>query len=66
MEAGNTVERGPASEGSLRAEHRSGNRRLCELDRKFLAVLLELPRPSFCSDEWRHKQKYPRPRCLRN
>jgi hypothetical protein len=36
MEARNTVERGPASEGSLRPERRSGNRRLRELDRKSL------------------------------
>ncbi len=38
--------------------NRSGNRRLRELDWKSLPCV-ELPRPSFRSDEWRRKQKLP-------
>jgi len=57
MEARDTAESDSASENSLRAEHRSGN---CprELDWKSLPCI-ELPRPSFCSKEWRRKQKLP-------
>ena len=58
METTNTAERGPALEGSSRAGHSSGSRRLRELDWKSLPCV-ELPRPSFCSDEWRRKQKLP-------
>jgi hypothetical protein len=58
MEARNTAESDSASENLLRAEHRSGNRCLRELDWKSLPCI-ELPRPSFCSDEWRRKQKLP-------
>jgi hypothetical protein len=58
MEARNTAESDSASENLLRAEHRSGNRCLRELDWKSLPCK-ELPRPSFCSDEWRRKQKLP-------
>jgi hypothetical protein len=61
MEAGNTAESDSASENSLRAKHRSGDRRLRELDWKSLPCL-ELPRPSFCSDEWRRKRKLPAPK----
>ena len=58
MEARNTAERGPALEGSSRAGHGSGNRRLRELDWKSLPCV-ELPRPSFRWDERRRKQKLP-------
>ena len=58
MEASNTAERGSAFEGSLRAEHRSGDRSLRELDWKSLPCV-ELPRPSFRSGERRGKQKLP-------
>ena len=47
-----------ASGSSLRAEHRSGNRRLRELDWKSLPCI-QLPRPSSYSDERRRKQKLP-------
>ncbi len=58
MEATNTAEPGPALGDSSRAGYGSGNRRLRELDWKSLPCV-ELPRPSFCSDEWRRKQKLP-------
>jgi hypothetical protein len=58
MEARNTAERGPALEGSSRAEHSSGSRRLRELDWKALPCV-KLPLPSFRCDEWRRKQKLP-------
>ena len=58
MKTGDTAERVSALEGSLRAEHSSGSRHLRELDWKSLPCL-ELPRPSFRSDELRHKQKIP-------
>jgi hypothetical protein len=57
MAARNTAESDSASENLLRAEHRSGNR-LRELDCESLPCI-ELPRPSFCSDEWRRKQRLP-------
>src|SRR5208282_2441078 len=56
MDARNTAGNDSASENSLRAEHRSGNRRLRELDWKSLPCL-ELPRPSSYSNEWQSRQR---------
>ena len=58
MEARNAAERGPVSEGSLRAEHSSRNRRLRELDWKSLPCV-KLPRPTLGWDEGRRKRKLP-------
>ena len=58
MEATNTAEPGPALGDSSRAGYGSGNCHLRELDWKSLPCV-ELPRPSFRSDQWRRKQKLP-------
>ena len=60
MESRISAEPSSAFQGSLRAEHRSSNRSLLELDWKSLPCI-ELPRPSFYSDESRRKQKLPVP-----
>jgi hypothetical protein len=58
MESRNTAEHRPALEGSLRTEHRSGSRRLRELDWKAL-LWVKPPLPPFSWDDWPRKRKVP-------
>ena len=58
MDASNTATNSPASEGSLRAEHRGGDGSLRELDWTGLPSV-QLPPPTVGSDELRRKQKLP-------